>query len=128
MTENDMIERYPMDILEHAERVMNLVRPFGEDYMMVALLHDILEDTEVTYEDLSKALPYTIVNDIVVLTRKSDETYFEYIDRITKSKKSAIIIKYYDILDHLNNKATLKPSLEKRYLKAKTILENALDI
>ena len=128
MTENDMIERYPMDILEHVERVMDLVRPFGREYMMVALLHDILEDTEVTYEDLSKALPYTIVNDVVALTRKSDETYFEYIDRITKSAKSAIIIKYYDILDHLNNKATLKPSLEKRYLKAKTILENALDI
>lgn len=128
MKVNDIIERYPIDVMEHAERVMNLVRPFGKEYMVVALLHDILEDTEVTYEDLSKALPYVIVNDIFALTRKSDETYFEYIDRITKSEKSVIIIKYYDILDHLNNKETLKPSLKKRYLKAKEILENALDI
>lgn len=123
MNVNDIVERYPIDVMEHAERVMNLVRPFGKDYMMVALLHDILEDTEVTYEDLSKALTYDIVNDIFTLTRSSDETYFEYIDRITKNTKRIIIIKYYDILDHLNNKETLKPSLEKRYLKAKEILE-----
>ena len=123
MNVNDIVERYPIDVMEHAERVMNLVRPFGKDYMMVALLHDILEDTEVTYEDLSKALSYDIVNDIFALTRKSDETYFEYIDRITKSAKRVVIIKYYDILDHLNNKATLKSTLIKRYLKAKELLD-----
>lgn len=126
MTINDIIERYPIDVMEHAERVMNLVRPFGKDYMMVALLHDILEDTEVTYEDLSKTLTYDIVNDIFKLTRKSDETYFEYIDKITKSSKRVITVKYYDILDHLYNKATLKPSLEKRYLKAKELLEEVM--
>lgn len=126
MTVNDIVERYPIDVLEHAERVMDLVRPFGREFMMVALLHDILEDTEVTYEDLSKTLPYVIVNDIFALTRKSDETYFEYIDRITKSTKSVIIIKYYDILDHLNNKETLKPTLFKRYLKAKELLEEVM--
>ena len=126
MTINDIIERYPIDVMEHAERIMNLVRPFGKDYMVVALLHDIIEDTEVTYEDLSKILPYDIVDDIFTLTRKSNQTYFEYIDKITKSPKRVIIVKYYDILDHLYNKATLKPTLEKRYLKAKEILENAL--
>lgn len=84
MNVNDIVERYPIDVMEHAERVMNLVRPFGKEYMTVALLHDILEDTEVTYEDLSKALPYVIVDAIFALTRKSNETYFEYIDRIKK--------------------------------------------
>ena len=55
---NDIIERYPINVMEHAERIMNLVRPFGKDYMVIALLHDILEDTEVTTDDLFKALPY----------------------------------------------------------------------
>ena len=126
MNVNDIVERYPIDVMEHAERVMNLVRPFGKDYMMVALLHDILEDTEVTYEDLSKVLSYDIIDDIFTLTRKSNQTYFEYIDRITRSTKRAKIVKYYDILDHLHNKATLKPTLEKRYLKAKQILEEVI--
>ena len=125
MTINDIVERYPTDIREHAERVEELVRPFGSDYMIVALLHDILEDTEVTYEDLSKVLPYDIIDDIFALTRFG-ETYFEYIDRITRNTKRAKIVKYYDILDHLHNKTTLKPSLEKRYLKAKELLEEAM--
>ena len=126
MNVNDIVKRYPIDVMEHAERIMNLVRPFGKDYMMVALLHDILEDTEVTYEDLSKVLSYDIIDDIFTLTRKSNQTYFEYIDRITRSTKRAKIVKYYDILDHLHNKATLKPTLEKRYLKAKQILEEVI--
>lgn len=125
MTVNDIIERYPTNIMEHAERVMNLVRPFGKDYMMVALLHDIIEDTKITYEDLSKVISYDIIDDIFALTR-FDETYFEYIDRITRSTKRAKIVKYYDILDHLHNKTTLEPTLEKRYLKAKKILEEVI--
>ncbi|MBR2832979.1 MAG: hypothetical protein IKE75_00820 [Bacilli bacterium] len=129
MTINDIVERYPIDVMEHAERIMNLVRPFGKEYMIVALLHDILEDTDVVYNDLLKVFSSynsDIVDDIFTLTRKSNQTYFEYIDKITKSTKRAKIIKYYDILDHLNNKETLKPSLKKRYLKAKELLEEVI--
>ena len=129
MTINDIVERYPIDVMEHAERIMNLVRPFGKEYMIVALLHDILEDTDVVYNDLLKVFSSynsDIVDDIFTITRKSNQTYFEYIDKITKSTKRAKIIKYYDILDHLNNKETLKPSLKKRYLKAKELLEEVI--
>ena len=131
MTINDIVERYPMDVLEHAERVMNLVRPFGKEYMMVALLHDIIEDTEITIDELalvdSSNINFTTINDIFTLTRKQNQTYFEYIDDIvTKGSRRAKTIKYYDILDHLNNKATLKPTLEKRYLKAKEMLEEVI--
>ena len=129
MTINDIVERYPMDVLEHAERVMDLVKPFGKDYMMVALLHDIIEDTEVTMEDLINSLhtEFVIADDIFMLTRKPNQTYFEYMDDIIKrGSRRAKIIKYYDILDHLNNKATLKPTLEKRYLKAKEMLEEVI--
>lgn len=128
MNVNDIVERYPINVMEHAERVMDLVRPFGKEYMIVALLHDIIEDTDITIGELalveSLDVKFTTIDDISILTRKPNQTYFEYIDYIvTKGSKRAKIIKYYDILDHLYNKATLKPSLEKRYLKAKEILE-----
>ena len=131
MNVNDIVERYPIDVMEHAERVMNLVRPFGKEYMMVALLHDIIEDTNTTIEELalveSSSIDFTIIDDIFALTRKPNQTYFEYIDYIvTKGSRRAKTIKYYDILDHLHNKITLKPSLEKRYLKAKELLEEAI--
>ena len=49
----------------------------------------------------------------------------EYINRIMQSKDKEIVrIKICDIMDHLVNFETLKPSLKKRYMKAlETLLE-----
>lgn len=113
-----LIERYPPNIEEHVDRVAMLATTYGNDYETVALLHDILEDTKTTEDEL----PEEYREDIVALTRKDTETYFEYIERVSKGSKRAITIKLFDIEDHLNNKDTLKPSLEKRYLKAKKML------
>lgn len=117
----ELIERYPPDIKAHAKRVGELAKEYGNDYEIVALLHDILEDTETTEDEL----PAEYREDILTLTRKKTETYFEYIERVSKGSKRAITIKLLDIEDHLNNKDTLKASLEKRYLKAKDMLNKS---
>jgi (p)ppGpp synthase/HD superfamily hydrolase len=114
----NLIERYPPDIKEHVTRVAISAITYGNDYETVALLHDILEDTETTEDEL----PEEYREDIITLTRKDTETYFDYIERVSRGSKRAITIKLLDIEDHLNNKETLKTSLEKRYLKAKNIL------
>ena len=93
--------------------------------MTVGLLHDIIEDTNTTLDEL----PEDIRIDIATLTRRSDETYFEYINRIKNNgSKRAITVKLCDINDHLNQKDTLKDSLKKRYLKAQEILNERTDI
>ena len=56
MNVNDIVERYPIDVIEHVERVMDLVRPFGKEYMIVALLHDIIEDTETTLDEIRRVI------------------------------------------------------------------------
>lgn len=119
MNDIDMIiERYPKDILEHAKRVAKLASKYGEDYELLGLLHDILEDTDTQpYE-----LPEYIRDDCMTLTRDDNETYMEYIDRVKNGSKRAITIKLCDLEDHFNNKETLKESLKERYLKAKEIL------
>ena len=113
-----MIERYPKDVLEHAKRVAKLTSEYGKDYETLGLLHDILEDTNTDIEEI----PEELQNDLITLTHFADETYFEYIERIKRAGKRAITIKLCDIQDHLDNKETLKSSLEKRYLKAKELL------
>lgn len=119
---NYIVNRYPKDIKAHAVRVANMCIKYGFDYMIVGLLHDIIEDTNITLDEL----PEDIRIDIATLTRRSDETYFEYINRIKNGSKRAIIVKLCDIEDHLNQKDTLKDSLKKRYLKAQEILLNEI--
>lgn len=121
---NYVVNRYPKDIKAHAVRVADMCVKYGFDYMTVGLLHDIIEDTDTTLDEL----PEDIRIDIATLTRRSDETYFEYINRIKNyGSNRAITVKLYDIKDHLQQKDTLSKSLENRYLKARDILmENRL--
>lgn len=114
----NLADRYPPDIREHAERVSEYASIYGNDYALVGLLHDIIEDTDTTLDELSE----DIREDIDTLTRRDGETYFDYIYRVKEGSRRAIIIKRIDIYDHLNQTETLKPSLKERYEKAKEIL------
>ena len=118
----NLIERYPTDIKNHAMRVSALASGYGRDYELIGLLHDIIEDTDTTLDEL----PVDIRDDIDILTRKNNETYFEYIDRIVNSNKRVIRVKCCDIYDHLQYVDTLTDSLKKRYDKAYSILLKAL--
>ena len=110
----------PKDTFEHAKRVANMLAP---EYNDVAFLHDVIEDTE--YDTLALS-GFATKDDLIavdILTRKTDQTYFEYIDFIRTSKnKKALMVKFADITDHLEQKNTLKDSLKKRYAKALLML------
>lgn len=93
------------------------------DAKIVALLHDTLEDTDITADDLIHKfhIPERIVNTVRILTHRSDATYFEYIDSIcTSQNKLAIAVKIADLSDNLRKcKGDTKfKSLESRYKTA----------
>ena len=100
----------------------------------VALLHDVLEDTEYTRENL-KEMGYTeeIVNAVKLLTRKKEgQTYAEYINSIIESKNEiALDVKVSDLLHNLNPvrlsylPAEKAASLHKRYVKALNKIANS---
>lgn len=65
----------------HPLHIMETVQ--SDDAKIVAILHDIIEDTDVTEEDLLKAgLSKHIVDAIVLLTRSHDEDYMEYVKKV----------------------------------------------
>jgi|HigsolmetaAR206D_1030411.scaffolds.fasta_scaffold00120_8 (p)ppGpp synthase/HD superfamily hydrolase len=95
----------------------------------IGLLHDILEDTELSEEDLRRLHPDSVVCDtVVILTRKKDETYADYIWRL-KPDRLATIVKLADLEDHLRstNRFILPESLSKRYRKARETLLSGLE-
>lgn len=121
----ELFDKYPTeDLKNHALRVATYASRHGKSHYLIGLLHDIIEDTDTTLEEL----PEDIRTDISTLTRRSDETYFEYIDRVKNGSERAIIVKLYDIKDHLEQKVTLSKSLEKRYLKARDILMEKINL
>ena len=62
----------------------------------VALLHDVVEDTEITFEDLSGEFPGEVVEALRFLTRDKRVNYFEYI-RILRRNPIARKVKEADI-------------------------------
>ena len=115
---SDLVERYPVEIKAHAIRVSAKCSKYGFDYVVVGLLHDIIEDT---YTELGE-IPEEFRDDVATLTRRVGEPYFEYINRVKNGSNRAIIVKLYDIEDHLEQRDTLSESLRKRYIKAHNIL------
>ena len=104
-----------------------------EDSTVVAILHDILEDTPVSAELLKrKGIPGRLVETIEILTRQEDEPYMVYLYRIVNSKNEiALRVKYADILHNLDETRTrtgkLPKYLEERYRHAEVLLRNTLD-
>lgn len=72
------------------------------DAQVTALLHDVLEDSELSEEDLLQAgIPEHICAAVATLTRQLDETYEEFIERIA-ADDLARAVKILDIQDNLN--------------------------
>lgn len=61
-----------------------------------ALLHDVVEDTDVTFEYLEKEFPKEVMDVLFLLTHKEDVPYFEYV-RAIRANPIAVKIKLADI-------------------------------
>ena len=67
----------------------------------VAYLHDVLEDTNVTEDELRNMFPNKIVDTVIILTHRKDESYFEYISRPLHNKLFCSIEKAKNIKSKL---------------------------
>jgi len=63
----------------HPLRVMSYLKTDDEELMCIALAHDVIEDTSVTYRDLREAgMTERIIAGIKALTKQPGQTYEEY--------------------------------------------------
>ena len=84
----------------HPLAVMNRVETINEK--IVAVLHDVVEDTEILLEDLrSYGFQEEIINAVDGLTRRVDEPYDEFIDRV-KNNSISRIVKLADIQENMD--------------------------
>lgn len=78
------VDKAGVDYIQHPLFVASLVE--GELAKTVALLHDVVEDSDWTLEDLRKeGLPEEVVQAVGILTKKRNENYEEYILRVKQN-------------------------------------------
>lgn len=88
--------------LEHLYYVSNNLK--DSDMKVVGILHDLLEDTIITEEDLKDmGFSEKIIKAISIITKSDSEPYNEYIDKILKSNNViAINVKAIDMRHNLD--------------------------
>ena len=95
-----------------------------------ALLHDVVEDTDMTIEELAKVFPKEIIDAVALLTHDDNTDYFDYVAAI-KENPIARAVKIAD-LKHNSDRTRLEISefnldmvqhYEKKYRKALDILK-----
>lgn len=111
------------NILEfaHPVRVMlriflKAVKPdeFAINQLMVALLHDTLEDTELTVADMVRlGVPQPVIDAIQTLTHRDGEPYRAYMDRVATNELAAQT-KPFDMWDNQTRKGNKRAKLAGR--------------
>lgn len=66
----------------------------------VALLHDVVEDSDVPLECLAKWFPDEVINAVDHLTHKDGVPYMDYIDRVARNQLASKV-KLADLRDNM---------------------------
>ena len=109
--------------IDHPLRVMNQVE--SEEEKIVAVLHDIVEDTDISLDDLrSEGFSEEVVSAVECLTKQDGENYDSYIERISFNPL-AVKIKLADLED--NSDLTRLPEVTDKDLERIEKYDKALE-
>lgn len=96
------VDKNGQPYIGHVFRVMNMGKTLDEK--ICGVLHDIVEDTEWTFEKLeTEGFPEHIINALKYLTKNESETYEEFINRVI-TNNIAVNVKINDLTDNLDVK------------------------
>jgi len=80
---------------------------------VAAVLHDVVEDTPVTLEEIEKEFGEEVARIVDLLTGREGETYQDFISRIINSRnQDAMLIKMADLRDNMNISRLPHPGLK----------------
>lgn len=111
---------------EEVSREVEFSSNNAPNFIASAWLHDVVEDTPVTLNDLiSKGFPFEVVEAVALLTRTKDDDYADYIFQISKNIISRVV-KIADIKHNLSTLDRLKePHKHAKYKLALRVLQDA---
>ena len=115
------LDKAEVDYIEHPIYVASQVDT--EEEKAVALLHDVIEDSPVSAEELLQAgLPETVVTAVQVLTKKKEQDYQTYLETVKKNPLARVVkladLKHNSDLSRLSSITEKDRERLKKYKKA----------
>ena len=115
------LDKAGVDYIEHPIYVASQVDT--EEEKAVALLHDVIEDSPVSAEELLQAgLPETVVTAVQVLTKKKEQDYQTYLETVKKNPLARVVkladLKHNSDLSRLSSITAKDRERLKKYKKA----------
>ena len=102
----DEITPYIIHPYRVATKVAIHTGSFGNPSVIVAWLHDVMEDG-CSYTDVKNNTTETIAELVSIISKKPNESYNNYIIRCRRNE-TVKIVKYYDILDNLTDQPSAR--------------------
>ena len=99
-----------------------------DEEKMAGFLHDVVEDSDYTFNDLLEAgIPVGVVNALRLLTHPKDMPYYDYVQRIIDSGNPiALQVKYND-LQHNFARGKAYPDLQQKHGPALEMVRKAIE-
>ena len=117
------IDKAGEDYIKHPEKVASFVN--SDEEKAVAYLHDVIEDTELTLEDLREyGFSKEVLEAVDVITKKKGQDYQTYLNSV-KENKLARVVKLAD-LRH-NSDLTRLINITEKDIERKEKYQKAID-
>lgn len=89
---------------------------FSDEYQIAALFHDLLEDTNTTYDEIKGISSEEIANAVKLVTKEKGYKMQEYIERI-KNNDIAKMVKLADRLHNISETHLASKDFQEKYIK-----------
>ncbi len=113
------VDKLGVDYFAHVVDVAARVAPLGEEFEIVAFLHDAVEDTSVTLEDIEARFGRRVAAGVAAMTRRGGEDYLSgYLTRLADNE-IARAVKVADSSHNLSKVHLLRSESEQGKFRAK---------
>ncbi len=117
------IDKAGEDYIKHPEKVAGFVN--SDEEKAVAYLHDVIEDTELTLEDLREyGFSEEVLEAVDVITKKKGQDYQTYLNSV-KENKLARVVKLADLCH--NSDLTRLINITEKDIERKEKYQKAID-
>jgi hypothetical protein len=100
-TREDGVTPYWVHVFRVMERLRQAVVPFTTELGLAALLHDLVEDTGVTVEEIAGMFGQEVAEIVDCLTRREGMSFDEYLESLARGPDASKVVKLADRTDNV---------------------------